>query len=180
MLEEQLRELVIESPSTLYLLKAVRSLHLPQGYIAAGAIRSLVWDQLHGFPHRDFYEDIDVVYYNRADLSDETDLILEQQLMNRTGSSKWSVRNQARMHLRNGEQPYTSVEDAMSRWPETATAIGARVDDDGLIQLCAPLGLDDLFSLKVRQSPLFRDRQHYLERIAKKGWQEKWPLLTIT
>lgn len=31
------------------------------------------------------------------------------------------VKNQARMHLRNGDRPYQSATDAMRYWPETAT-----------------------------------------------------------
>jgi hypothetical protein len=48
-------------------------LKLPDGYIAAGYIRNRVWDHLHGFTERTPLNDVDVVYFNPHDLSEETD-----------------------------------------------------------------------------------------------------------
>lgn len=36
------------------------------------------------------------------------------------------LRNQEQMHIRNGDQPYSSALDAMRYWPETATAVATR------------------------------------------------------
>jgi hypothetical protein len=33
------------------------------------------------------------------------------------------------MHLKNGDKPYQSALDALSKWPEVVTAIGVRVDE---------------------------------------------------
>ncbi|MNJ64404.1 hypothetical protein D3C77_603510 [compost metagenome] len=83
------------------------------------------------------------------------------------------------MHIRNGEDPYLSTSDALSRWPEVVTAIGARIDDMDNIIICSPYGLNDLFNLIVRRSPLYKDKNSYLERINKKEWKKQWPLITI-
>lgn len=60
------------------------------------------------------------------------------------------------MHIRNYEQPYTSVEDAMKRWPETATAIGIQINRTNNIEIRAPHGLNDLFNMVIRRSKYFR------------------------
>ncbi|MNJ33198.1 hypothetical protein D3C77_278790 [compost metagenome] len=103
---------------------------------------------------------------------------LQSQLIEQTGNERWSVKNQARMHLRNGAMPYTSTLDAMSRWPETATAIGVRLTACDELELYAPHGLDDLFSMVVRRGPFFADRHDYLDRVHRKNWLVDWPLLT--
>jgi hypothetical protein len=83
------------------------------------------------------------------------------------------------MHGKNGDEPYRSTSDALSRWPEVVTAIGVRLDEEDRLHICSPHGLDDLFNMVVRRSPLFSDRNYYLQRIRSKEWAKLWPLLTI-
>ena len=179
MLEERLRQYLLEYEPMMHDLRLVQSLGLPQCYIAAGYIRNYVWDRLHGLGGRGRHHDIDVVYFDPENPSEERDLTLERQLIGQTGNDRWSVKNQARMHIRNREAPYHSTEDALSRWPETVTAVGARLDEEDRLSLCSPHGLDDLFNLVVRRSPLFTDRAYYLRRVHEKEWKKQWPLLTI-
>lgn len=160
-------------------LRRVRSMELPQCYIGAGYIRNYIWDLLHGYTRRELHSDIDVVYFDPEDLNEERDVRLEQQLREATGNPKWSVKNQARMHLRNGTAPYQSTEDALRYWPEVVTAIGVQLDEQDQIGICAPHGLDDLYALTVRRSPLYKDTKEYTRRVEKKRWQEQWPKLTI-
>ncbi|WP_308634648.1 nucleotidyltransferase family protein [Paenibacillus silvisoli] len=178
-LARRLKRLIAANEQLLHDLEAVKSLRLPQCFIAAGYIRNMVWDHLSGCDYRSLHDDIDVVYYDREHCSEERDLLLEQELRVRTGNDKWSVKNQARMHIRNGTAPYLSTADALMQWPETVTSIGARLNDDHVLELCHPNGLSDLFRMEVRRSPYFEDRSYYLERIRKKNWQELWPKLTI-
>lgn len=176
--EEQLKQWITECEPLMNDLHTLRRLELPECYIAAGYIRSCVWDKLHGYAFRSRHDDIDVVYFDPQHCGEERDLELQAQLISETGNERWSVKNQARMNLRNGAAPYTSTLDAMSRWPETATAIGARLMAEDELELCAPHGLDDLMGMVVRRSPLFADRSYYLERVHRKNWLEDWPLLT--
>ncbi|MNP33370.1 hypothetical protein D3C76_1266050 [compost metagenome] len=83
------------------------------------------------------------------------------------------------MHLRNGTVPYQSTEDALRYWPEIVTAIGVQLDEQDQIGVCAPHGLDDLYALTVRRSPLYENVMEYNRRVEKKRWQEQWPKLTI-
>ncbi|PLC63479.1 hypothetical protein B9P82_13400 [Citrobacter sp. L55] len=72
----------------------------------------------------------------------------------RSAQIDWSVKNQARMHQRNGDYPYTSTRNALLHWPETATAIAVRLGKEGL-DITAPYGLSDLFELRLRPTPAF-------------------------
>ncbi len=73
--------------------------------LAAGFVRNLVWDRLHGLVATPF-TDIDVIYFDPADLSRETENRYEAELRILAPEYPWSVKNQARMHLRNGDKPY--------------------------------------------------------------------------
>ena len=169
----QLRRPVIED------LKHIRSLNLPHGCIAAGYVRNTIWDHLHHYPHQTLLNDVDVLYFDPDELSEETEKECEIQLKQQRPEYNWSVKNQARMHLRNNDAPYRSVEDAMKRWPETATAVGVQMDANGAFHVIAPFGLDDLFELNVRKSPYFKDLKTFDERIITKKWLERWPKLQI-
>lgn len=178
-LEEELKQLIRRNSVMMEDLRLVRSLQLPQAYVAAGYIRNYIWDLLHGYEGRGTHNDIDLVYYDPVHTDEACDLELEQQLIRATGNPKWSVKNQARMHTANGNDPYTSTWDALSYWPEVVTAIGAALTDADEIALCAPYGVEDLFSMTVRRCPLFTDEAYYQKRIRTKEWRKQWPLLTI-
>lgn len=96
-------------------------------------------------------------------------------------SIPWSVKNQARMHRRNGDAPYASSTDAMRFWPETATAVAVRRTAANRLEIAAPFGLDDLFNLSIRPTPAFAGAKRSIvtQRIRDKQWREQWPLLRI-
>ncbi|GMK38114.1 hypothetical protein PCCS19_11680 [Paenibacillus sp. CCS19] len=177
--EARLRQIITRHHGIMSDLRLVKALRLPDWYIAAGYIRSCVWDELHGFEPGDRHDDIDVIYYDPSDCSEAREKELELLLKQQTGNSKWSVKNQARMHIRNGDAPYESSADAMSLWPETATAVGVRLDDADELQIAAPYGLADLFHVVLRRSPRFKDHAYYLGRMYKKQWQRQWPKLHV-
>ena len=109
------------------------------------------------------------------------DLELEARLKHLDGSVEWAVQNQSRMHARNDDRPYLSAVDAMRFWPETATAVAVRYADSGELDVAAPFGLDDLFGAVVRPTPHFLGDKRALvaERIRRKEWLKRWPLLRI-
>lgn len=163
------------------LLGAVAGLGLPDCWIGAGFVRSAVWDHGHGRPPGPTWDDIDVIWFDRDQGGPEVDAAIERRLARLEPSVNWSVKNQARMHRRNNDTPYRSAEDAMSRWPETATAVALRVNGRA-IDIIAPYGLDDLFSLLIRPTPAFvgAKRPVFLERVRGKRWLERWPRLVVT
>ncbi|GGH19254.1 nucleotidyltransferase family protein [Paenibacillus segetis] len=160
-------------------LRSVSLLSLPQACIAAGYIRNYVWDILHGYEIRTPYNDVDVIYYDPSCIEEEIEKSYEAKLKEVSPAHQWSVKNQARMHLKSGASAFRSVEDAMLYWPETATAVGVRLDARGEVELIAPHGMDDLLTLRLRQSSYCRDHQLFMKRITDKEWLRIWPQLRI-
>lgn len=64
-------------------------------------------------------------------------------------------KNQARMHIINNMPPYFSSVDAISKFPETATALGVTLDEMNNVVLTAPCGIEDVLNLKVTPTPHF-------------------------
>ncbi len=160
------------------ILGLVRDLCLPDGWIGAGFVRNAVWDALHGrAPALD--GDVDVVWFDPLRAAVAEDARVEAALRRVAPEVAWSVRNQARMHARNGDAPYASTPDAMRHWPETATAVAARRTADDAVEVIAPFGLDDLLGLRLRPTPRFavEKRSVFEARATAKGWRARWPLL---
>lgn len=163
-------------------LQAVAKLGLPDSWIGAGFVRAPLWDHLHGFTTARPLADIDVVYFDpeRAD-DPAADDALEGRLRQRMAGLPWSVRNQARMHRRNGDRPYRSTADALRHWLETPTAVALRLDKSGRPELLAPFGLDDLLGLVLRPTP--HAQRHRLAafhaRLAAKDWLTTWPKVKV-
>ncbi|WP_209421674.1 nucleotidyltransferase family protein [Acetobacter orleanensis] len=161
------------------LLGIVNRLDLPDCWIGAGFVRNLVWDHLHGRASSPLTGDVDVIWYDPLCMTPSEDRKLEATLRTAEPDIVWSVKNQARMHERNGDDPYLSATDAMRFWPETATAIAARRSNGDECEVAAPLGFDDLMALVLRPTPRFADdkRREYESRLLSKGWIHTWPLL---
>jgi hypothetical protein len=160
------------------LLRPVAALRIPDCWIGAGLIRNAIWNYLHGLPMEPIPgSDVDVVYCDDSDANLERDLAIERRLLDEFSDVPWSVHNQARMHERNGDAPYRNTADAIRCWPETATAIAARIFEDN-VQVIAPHGVGDLVSMIVRPSPAFACKLPiYRSRWAAKGWAQRWPRL---
>jgi uncharacterized protein len=177
----QLQSLIASDRQRMRVLDIVKELALPDCWVAAGFVRSCVWDHMHRRTSSPLPRDIDVIWYDPTQSMPQCDAILESRLCGRDSRLGWSVKNQARMHERNADHPYLSASDAMRYWPETATAVGVRLDHQGQIEVAAPFGLDDLFALTVRPTQRFVVEKHavYVERIRCKNWQATWPNLRI-
>ncbi|MGI4748513.1 MAG: nucleotidyltransferase family protein [Janthinobacterium lividum] len=167
-------------PSRWRILGIIRQLELPDCWIGAGFVRNAVWDALHGRP-ASVDGDVDVLWFDRRRTEPGADAGIEATLRRLDPAIDWSVRNQARMHVRNGDPPYRSTEDAMRCWPETATAVAVRRTMQDGFEVNAPLGLADLFGLVLRPAPGFQGSKHrqYLERVEAKGWLSSWPRLRM-
>lgn len=165
--------------SRMGVLRAVSRLGLPDCWIGAGFVRNLVWDRLHGFAEATPLNDIDVLYFDPSDQSRVTERKLESRLRRSLPGLPWSVRNQARMHRRNGDAPYRSTCHALAFWAETPTAVAVAVRGAG-VEVIAPFGTEDLMGLTVRPTPRFRHKMViYRVRMARKNWPALWPRLTV-
>ncbi len=162
-------------------LDVVRSLARPDCWIGAGFVRNAVWDHRHGRPASPPRTDVDVLWFDPAHTDPSEDLELEAILRSENPALDWSVKNQARMHMRNGDLPYASAVDAMRFWPETATAVAVRRTGANQCEVAAPFGLGDLFALVLRPTPRFAGERRgvFCDRITAKGWLAAWPRLKM-
>ena len=175
----RLRAILRADPLRWRLLNVVQALDLPDSWIGAGFVRNAVWDHLHQRAPSPPDGDVDVIWYDPHRADPAEDLGHEAALRTAEPSIIWSVKNQARMHERNGDAPYASAVDAMRYWPETATAVAARRQDHDRCEIAAPFGLEDLLGLVLRPTPRFsgEKRRVYEERLRTKGWTASWPHL---
>src|SRR5476649_826495 len=79
-------------------LDAVRTLGLGEWCIGAGAVRNLVWDALHERREPSALADVDVAYFDAADLAPARDHALQARLHARAPELPWEVTNQAGVH----------------------------------------------------------------------------------
>jgi uncharacterized protein len=159
--QEQLRrfETIIRGdPDLMRLLASIRGVQLPQWRLVAGCLYQTVWNVLTGRERGTGIKDYDLIYFDDSDLS----WAAEDRVIRRIGSATRDcvgpveVRNQARVHLwfesRFGTAypRLNSADEAIGRYASIVHAIGVRLEDDDRLDVIAPFGLDDLFSMVVR------------------------------
>ena len=177
-LEQRLAGWIAADAFRLAALRSAAELDLGDWCIAAGFVRNLVWDRLHARRVPAPLEDVDLVYFDHDDTASERDRELEAMLRARVDAS-WSVKNQARMHKRNGDAAYRSTCHAMSFWPEIETAAGVWIDERQRIRVVAPFGIAALFAGSITPNTRCRDACAFRTRLAQKRWLYHWPGLTI-
>lgn len=161
-------------------MRILRTLYAELGskaWIAGGFVREAVWDSVSGRKALPPGDDVDVIYFDRFDTSKEAERALQAGLTRRDPTVRWSVKNQARMHLVNGDQPYTSLQDAVARFPETASAVALQLGHRGL-KILAPIGLEDLVELRLQKGTYAKEAS-FRRRLAQVASPDRWPLLEI-
>ena len=177
-LRQRTLELLLDEPLRMACLKTLAACGLPQGMLCAGFVRNAIWDEVFGL--RTAWADLDVAYYDPADLTPAREQVIEAQLTALL-PAHWQVRNQACMHLRNEVTPYASAADAVSRFPETATCLAVSLDARGTLQLTVDLGLADAWAGVVRPNARCTEAEKLVtQRLAEKGWLAKWPELEVS
>ena len=180
--ETDILDFIASDPLRVQMLREVAALELPDCWIGAGFVRNCVWDHLHGFDTPTPFNDIDVIYFDTGNLSKEMEARIKAALAHNQPGVNWDVKNQARMHLENNDPPYASAVDALTFWPETATAIAVRLWDKASdrLELAAPLGIEDLVHLRIRPTPAFVGKAAlFNQRMKAKNWQAIWPRLEV-
>lgn len=153
-------------------------------YIGAGCLVQTVWNYLSEYPLDYGIHDVDIVYFDREDLSEESEMKIENDLSAFFTNIpyKIDVKNEARVHLWYETKfgfninPYQSVEDAIHTWPTTATSIGIR-KEKGAYKVYAPFGLNDIFEMVIRANKTQITKEIFESKAHK--WNKLWPKLTI-
>lgn len=181
--ECELKDLLFENIQLIEMLKFLQQLE-PSAYFSAGIIRNLVWSILHG-QEIDFSDaDIDVIYHDSNERNRQKEITLLTRLSTEYPSYRWDVTNQAMVHTwyltAEGKKigALKSLEQAISLWPETATAVAVRWVNNEL-EVIAPFGLNDLFELKLRWNTALVPREVFEQRMIKKGFLKRWNRLIV-
>ena len=183
----ELETLIAGSEWFTRVLQCVRDEQIPDAWVGAGALRDLVWGELHGSGFRpDEVRDVDVAFFDPDDLSRENDERVTARLSARCPTVPWEARNQAAVHTwyarkfgGNQPAPFTSIENAIGTWPETATAVVVRIDHGDALEICAPLGVDDLIGGVWRRNPRRVTLAESLSRLERHRPAERFPRVTV-
>jgi hypothetical protein len=176
--EADIIRFISETDELMNILRIIRKLNLPQACLCAGTLRNAIWNKLSNQPFQAM-SDLDVIYFDSSAPYEESTRI-QEKLNNEYPMYDWEVKNEVYMHFHNPETlPYSSVEEAISKFPETPTAIGARLLSKNTIELIAPHGTEDLTQFVVRPTPFTSGNPKrlaiYNKRIQQKKWHENWP-----
>lgn len=181
--KEDILKLIQEDVWMMDILRAAQTLHLPDWWVCAGFVRSKIWDTLHHVKDRTPLADVDVIYFDPERIDEQEEKRLEGKLRSLLPDVPWSVKNEARMHTVNGIPPYTSSVDAIAKFPETATALGVKLDDDQQLILAAPCGVSDVINMLIKPTAYFEENEErriiYENRIVAKDWQSIWANITV-
>jgi hypothetical protein len=97
--EGRLEEIVRSTDWLIRALITAREVDAPEWMIGAGAVRTSVWDRLHGYQSRSELDDIDLAFFEPADLSEEREDQMRTLLETKLPDECWHAKNQAAVHL---------------------------------------------------------------------------------
>lgn len=183
-LHHKLQEIVLHQSELMQRLVYLQHI-CTEAYLCAGAIRNLVWALLHQQHNSIGHGEIDIVFFDPNEKNQQTCHEIEQKMTDKFPENEWDVVNQALVHtwykteMGNSISPYTSLIDALMTWPETATAVAIRLNQNNEIEIIAPFGLDDLFELKLRWNPRLVSHEVFMQRVTSKRFLERWKNLKM-
>jgi hypothetical protein len=176
---------VLRNPVHAALLDEFAARALPDAWIVAGSLTQTVWNVLTGRAIDFGINDTDVFYFD-PDLSWQAEnrvIASFRDVSDRLGA-RIEVRNQARVHLwypQKHHLPYPALQkstDGIDRFLTRCTQVGIRRNADGVIDVHAPAGLDDIAAMIVRPNPTANfSADAYRTKAGR--WLALWPELTV-
>jgi hypothetical protein len=186
--QEQLRrfETIIRGdPDLMQLLASIRGVRLAQWRLVAGCLYQTVWNVLTGRKRGTGIKDYDLIYFDDSDLSwaAEDRVIRAVAAATRGCVGPVEVRNQARVHLWFEARFGTayprlySADEALRRYASIVHAIGVRLEYDDRLDVVAPFGLDDLFSMVIRPNYALENAVSHMRKARRA--QAIWPEIIV-
>ena len=178
-------EAVAANSLAMTVLERAQAMGLPDHGLMAGAVYQAVWNALTGRDPAFGVNDYDLGYYDASDLGEAAEdvVIKAGEVVFGDLDAIIEIRNQARVHLWFGAKhgvtraPLTSTTDAVAHFASHTHAVAVRLDAAGEMEVLAPFGLEQLFSLHVRPVEALADRV---------GWNAKcerqhklWPEISF-
>lgn len=174
-------EILLNDPWRRDVLATLRDV-APSAWICGGFVRNRIWDVVTFRVADSPLEDVDVIWFDPDDTSERAEARLARRLAQRSPTVPWSTHNQARMHERSGDAPYRSLAEAVSCFPDTASAVAVRLLPRGVVDVIAPHGLSDAFAAIVKPTPLASsDPERFTRFLDRKAalWNRYWPEVRI-
>ena len=182
---EHLEAFLLADPLVSEALRRAYRLDLPGWWIVSGALYNTVWNHLTGQPSGYGIKDVDLFYFDGSDLSWEAeDVAIRKGAELFAGlSHPVEIRNQARVHLwfekhfGYPREPLASSAESLGHFAARTHAVGVRLDAAGRLEVCAPFGLDDIFSLRMVPNRALDNRATYETKSARA--KATWPQLMV-
>ena len=178
-----LKQILLKNKKLSTVLKKLQDSDLENYYIGAGAINQTVFNYYHDFDLEYGIKDFDIIYFDEDTSYEKEDKIINNIIdLIKDIDIEVDIKNEARVHLWYKDkfgfdiQPYTSVEEAISKWGTTVTCIGVRLENDELV-VFAPYGLNDIFNMVIRPIKENFNKEHYC--IKTERWINHWPKLRV-
>jgi uncharacterized protein len=176
----RLEGMIRSDPDLMALLHCLRDVALPRWRIVSGCLYQMVWNVLTGRPRGTGIQDIDIIYFDDADLSWKAE---DAAIKRVTARGPLQIRNQARVHIWYEQHfgvayaPLRSADESLLRYPIIVQAVGARLEDDGRIDIVAPFGLEDVFGMVMRPSPTYAHPTTFAMKVDRA--RAIWPEVTV-
>jgi uncharacterized protein len=187
-LEKRFRADVMRNPGNTAVLKALRTLQMPDAWLVAGSLFQAVWNQQCGQPAAAGVKDYDVFYFDPDDLSPEAEARAQAQVAGAIAHAGArglvvEVKNQARVHLWYEAwfgHPYSALQDAcegIGRFLVRSTCVGLQAQPGGELTLHAPCGLEELYAGLLRPNLPHAEPALFERKVA--SYQARWPWLRV-
>jgi hypothetical protein len=155
--EKRFLTIVTADPTARAVLERAPALGVGDWWLTAGVLFQTVRNELTERPVGAGIRDADLFYFDEDTSWDAEDAVI------RAGAELFGdlpvpveIRNEARVHLWYADRfgvpavPFLDCADAIDHFAAVCCCFGATVDAAGALQVCAPHGYDDLFSLVDR------------------------------
>ncbi len=167
------------------LLARMRGVGLPQWRLVAGCLYQTVWNVLTGRNRGTGIKDYDLIYFDDSDLSWAAEDRVIRRVANTTRDcvGPIEVRNQARVHLWFEARFGTvyprlhSGDEAIWLYASIVHTVGVRLENDDRLDVMAPFGLDDLFSMVIRPNYALDNAVSHMNKARRA--QAIWPEVVV-
>ena len=100
-LPEKIKDSLLANPAVSQVIRNWGDLALPDCWLVAGAVVQSHWNVVHGFPPLHGISDVDVIYFDPNDLTEESEAEHASRISGLFDSLpiRFDVKNEARVHL---------------------------------------------------------------------------------